>query len=81
MKNIIVYFSTCPRHLIIDHNILLNILKYYGLEGSTLQLCKSYLKNRKQYIDIEEIKSDILPITIRVPQGSILRPLWFIIYI
>ena len=64
----------------INHNILLNKLTYYGLNGSTLQLFKSYLQNRKQYIiEIEQIKSDILSITISVPQGSILGPLLFII--
>ena len=65
----------------IDHNILLNKLTYYGLNGSTLQLFRSYLQNRKQYTEIEQINSDILSITIGVPKGSILGPLLFIIYI
>ena len=65
----------------IDHNILQNKLAYYGLNSSALHLFKSNLQNRKQYTEIEQINSDILPITISVPQGSVLGPLLFIIYI
>ncbi len=41
---------------------------------------ESYLSNRKQYVEIDEYKSDTLQLTTRVPQGSILGPLLFIIY-
>ena len=65
----------------IDHSILLNKLKYYGLKGSTLNLFQSYLSNRKQYTEIEDTTSTILPIQVGVPQGSILGPILFIIYV
>ena len=65
----------------IDHNILQNKLAYYGLNGSALYLFQSYLKNKKQYTEIEQINSDILPITIGVPQGAVLGSLLCIIYI
>ena len=65
----------------IDHTILLNKLKYYGLKGSTLNLFQSYLNNRKQYTEIEDTTSTILPIHVGVPQGSILGPILFIIYV
>ncbi len=66
----------------IDHNILLDKLKkYYGLDDIAIQLFRSYLTNRYQYVQIENAKSQLLAINTGVPQGSILGPLLFIIYI
>ena len=64
----------------IDHHILLKKLDYYGIKGTALSLIKSYLTNRQQYVKYKIGTSDLLPIT-GVPQGSILGPLLFIIYI
>ena len=65
----------------IDHNILLDKLKYYGLYDTAITLFRSYLTNRYQYVQMENAKSQILEINTGVPQGSILGPLLFIIYI
>ena len=65
----------------LDHNILLNKLKHYGIRGEALTCFNNYLSNRKQFVDYDNISSSYLPISTGVPQGSILGPLLFIIYI
>ena len=65
----------------LDHGILLHKLHYYGITGTAYNLFKDYLSNRKQYVEFDNIPSTLLDIKTGVPQGSILGPLLFIIYI
>jgi hypothetical protein len=65
----------------LDHKILLNKLNYYGIYGVSLKLMESYLTDRKQYVEFNGTSSKMLTLTTGVPQGSILGPLLFIIYI
>ena len=65
----------------IDHNILYSKLAHYGFKSSAINLIKSYLSNRQQYIEIGNTRSSHGEINIGVPQGSILGPLIFLIYI
>ena len=64
----------------LDHQILLYKLKYYGIRDEALKWFTSYLSNRMQYVDIDSVKSTLLSLKTGVPQGSILGPLLFLIY-
>ena len=65
----------------LDHSILHHKLEYYGICNAEYRLLHSYLTNRFQYVEYEGIKSKSASITTGVPQGSILDPLLFLIYI
>ena len=68
-----------------DHKILLKKVQHYGIKEKNLFWFESYLTGRKQYINFEindnNGKTDLLKIICSVPQGPILGPLLFIIYI
>ena len=65
----------------VDHGILLSKLERYGVRGIALDLLKSYLSNRYQFTYINGIQSSLQLIKCGVPQGSILGPLLFLLYI
>ena len=65
----------------VDHDILLAKLQHYGIRGIPLKLFKTYLTERTQHTAIKNDISETLPINISVPEGSVLGPLLFLIYI
>ena len=65
----------------VDHEILLRKLEHYGIRGVILSWFRSYLTNREQYVYVDNCKSDMLKLNYSVPQGSILGPTLFILYI
>ena len=65
----------------INHNILIEKLSYYGIRGLALNWISSYLNNRSQYVCYNNVNSDLKNITCGIPQGSILGPSLFILYI
>jgi hypothetical protein len=68
-------FDTC------NHQILLKKLHKLGISGTELAWFESYLTNRKQFVSFDNTVSDMLAILTGIPQGSILGPLLFLIYI
>jgi len=65
----------------INHNILLHKLSHYGIRGKALEWFRNYLTNRKQYVYINGTSSFKQPISCDVPQGILLGPILFLIYI
>ena len=65
----------------LNFDILLCKLKYYGIDGISLNLIISYLTNRFQYVQFINSESGLREITTGIPKGSILDPLFFSIVI
>ena len=65
----------------VNHKILISKLDHYGIRDKALKLLTSYLMNRKQFVKLNGIQSETVNMCCGVPQGSILGPLLFTIYI
>ena len=76
-----LFIDLCKAFDTVNHAILITKMEHYGIRGTALEWFKSYLTSRKQYVYINGETSQLKDITCGVPQGSVLGPLLFLIYI
>jgi hypothetical protein len=76
-----VYLDLSKAFDAVDHGILLKKLHFYGIRGIAFNWLKNYLLNRRQYVCYNGVNSMIGKINCGVPQGSILGPLLFLLYV
>ena len=80
-NNICIFLDFAKAFDTVNHQILLKKLNYYGIRGHSLRWFENYLQERKQCVSIGNTNSDVKILKCGVPQGSILGPLLFLIYI
>ena len=78
----IIYFDFAKAFDTVDHDLILSKLKFqYNIDGRMLKFFKNYLSNRSERVVLDNCISDTVSVLSGVPQGSILGPLLFVLFI
>lgn len=81
-KNVIgVFLDLSKAFDTVDYGILLRKLEFYGIRGNTIRILRNYLHGRLQAVSFDGVKSEFLQVECGVPQGSIMGPLLFLVYV
>eukprot|EP00732_Lithocolla_globosa_P001025 Lithocolla_globosa_v1_NODE_441_length_4050_cov_246.680100.p2 type:complete len:286 gc:universal NODE_441_length_4050_cov_246.680100:881-24(-) len=81
MSALVTFVDLAKAFDTVNHEILFTKLELYGVSGPPLEIIKSHFTSRYQTVVIDGVESDPMLITCGLPQGSILGPLFFIIYV
>ena len=76
-----IYLDFAKAFNSLKHIILLSKIQFYGIQQDALYLLKRYLSDRSQYVQLDNLKSSDHTVLCGIPQGSVLRPLLFNIFI
>lgn len=76
-----IYTDFCKAFDKVDHTMLLQKIEFNGIRGSLLRWFASYVRNRSQRVVVQGFSSDVVSVTSGVPQGSILGPLLFVLFV
>ena len=79
--NLTVFLDLKKAFDTVDHSVLMEKLRVYGVRGKPGEWIESYLTNRKQFCSLNGLHSKARKVTCGIPQGSCLGPLLFIIYL